>query len=273
MIRVDTTEISERIRRPALASRFRTYGPPIIAALVVLLAWEVAVRLFAIPSIVLPAPSSIGWEAIIHTPLYLEASWVTLVESLVGFLLACILGIGLGTAIALSRMFSVTVYPILIASQVTPKVAIAPLVIIWFGFGIPSKIVLTTLIAFFPVVLDTVVGLNRTTRDGLNLFRILGASRRQMFWKLQIPAALPMIFSGIKVASTMAVIGAVVGEFAGSSSGLGYLVMVQSGQLQTAAAFANIFYLTVMGMVLFGAVALVERLTVPRHMLNASEGA
>ncbi|WP_213454365.1 ABC transporter permease [Rhizomonospora bruguierae] len=254
------------------APRRYTYLPPVAAVLGVLLLWEAVVRIADIREIVLPTPTRILKEAIANAPLYLEASWVTFVESVVGFLLACVLGLALGTAIALSRVFSTTIYPILVASQVTPKVAIAPLVIIWFGFGASSKIALTTLIAFFPVVLDTVVGLNRTTRDGLNLFRILGASSRQTFWKLQIPGALPMIFSGIKVASTLAVIGAVIGEFAGSSSGLGYLLMVQSGQIQTAAAFANIFYLTVMGMVLFGAVVLVERLVVPRHMLIASEG-
>jgi NitT/TauT family transport system permease protein len=163
------------------------------------------------------------------------------------------------------------VYPVLIATQVMPKIAIAPLFIIWFGFGISSKLALTALIAFFPIVINTVVGLHMTRQTDIYLFRSMGASSWQTFWKLRLPAALPVFFAGLKVAATLAVIGAVVGEFTGANSGLGYLLMLQVGQLDTAAAFGSIVYLTLLGLLVFFLVTLVERLLVPPHMLRRAD--
>jgi NitT/TauT family transport system permease protein len=170
--------------------------------------------------------------------------------------------------IASSAFLGNALYPMLIATQVMPKVAIAPILIIWFGFGITPKVVLTALIAFFPVVINTIVGLNATSRENMYLFRSMGASGLQTFFRLRLPGALPVFFGGVKIASTLAVIGAVVGEFAGADEGLGYLLMVQVGLSETAAAFGSVLYLTLLGLIVFGIVAAIERLVMPGHMLK-----
>ena len=245
-----------------------TILPPVALSLVIIVAWEILVIAFDVSQVVLPAPSSVAAVSITEVGTYLEHARVTAVEVLLGFILATVTGLTLGAVIALSRHLGAAIYPLLIASQVTPKVAIAPLMLIWFGFGIGSKVVLTALIAFFPIVISTVVGLNMTTRDGIDLFRNMGASPRQTFVKLRFPNALPVIMSGIKLAATFSVIGAVVGEFAGARAGLGFLLVLQAGQLKMASAFGNIVYLTILGLVMFGAISAIERLIVPAHMLK-----
>ena len=156
----------------------------------------------------------------------------------------------------------------LIAAQVMPKVAIAPLLIIWLGFELAPKVALTILIAFFPIVINTVVGLNMTTRESLYLFRSMGATNLHTFFKLRLPNALPVFFGGLKIASTLALIGAVVGEFTGANAGLGYLITIQVGNAETAGAFASIVYLTLMGLLVFLVVVAIERVLVPPHMLR-----
>jgi NitT/TauT family transport system permease protein len=262
------SRLARRIGTKRSRISVRQIVSPVVLLALMLGIWEAYIRFGEVSELVLPAPSRVARIAIDQTDLYIEQSWVTLAEVVMGFLLASAVGLLLGVVIALWRAASEAIYPLLIASQVMPKVAIAPLTIVWFGFGMTSKVVITALIAFFPVVINTIVGLNQTTTDGLHLLRTMGASRTQTFVKLQLPLALPMIFSGVKLAATLAVVGAVVGEFAGGSEGLGHLLLVQSGQLNTAAAFVNLIYLTIIGMVVFGAVAFVERLVVPAHMLR-----
>ncbi len=249
------------------AERLRWLSP-VVLALLLLLAWDLAIVVSQISPLTVPRPWDVLADSLLKAPLFLRHFPITAAEVVLGFLAATLLGSALGVAIVSSRLVGDAVYPILIATQVMPKIAIAPLLIIWFGFGIPSKLVLTALIAFFPIVINTVVGLNMTRQSDLYLFRLMGASRWQTFWKLRLPAALPVYFAGLKVAATLAVIGAVVGEFAGANSGLGYLLMLQVGHLETAAAFGSVVYLTLLGLLIFFAVTLVERRLVPPHMLR-----
>ena len=258
-----------RTRAPATpwAERLR-WLPPLLLGLGLLALWELGVVLSGVSPLVLPAPSQIVRVMVVKAPEFLRHAWITGVEVVVGFLLATVLGSLLGVVIATSRLLGAAIYPILVSAQVMPKVAIAPLLVIWLGFGLPSKFAMTALIAFFPIVINTIIGLNMTRREGVYLFRSLGATPLQTFLKLRLPNALPVFFGGLKVASTLAVIGAVVGEFTGARSGLGYLLVLMVGNLDTAGAFACVLYLTILGLLVFFAVTAIERLVVPGHMLK-----
>jgi NitT/TauT family transport system permease protein len=273
MNEVVTTDARPRARAQTRRSRslatFRLrWLPPLVLGVGLLLLWEISVAASGISPLVLPRPSQIFTVMIIKAPELLRHSLVTGSEVVLGFLLAIVLGSLFGVLIALSPLLGSALYPVLVSAQVMPKVAIAPLLVIWLGFGLGSKFAMTALIAFFPIVINTIIGLNMTRREGIYLFRSLGATPLQTFLKLRLPNALPVFFGGLKVASTLAVIGAVVGEFTGAKSGLGYLLVLMVGNLDTAGAFACVLYLTILGLLVFFAVTLVERLVVPRHMLK-----
>ena len=227
--------------------------------------WEIAVRLFHIAPWLLPPPSSIGAELINSHNLLLGHTLVTLVEVLLGFTLSLIIGISLAAAIAYSRIIERTAYPFVIASQTIPVIAIAPLLLIWIGYGIWPKIIVVVLISFFPIVINTVDGLKAADPDMINMMRTLGASRWQIFTMIQVPSSLPFLFSGTRVAITMSVIGAVIGEWVGASAGLGYLMTRSAPQFLTDRVFASIFILSIMGIILFTLVVLAERYIIPWH--------
>jgi len=166
-------------------------------------------------------------------------------------------------AIAGSRTLNLMFYPLLIATQSLPKVALAPLILVWLGLGIESKLAIAWLVAFFPIVVDTATGLRSTSPELLELARSLQCSRLQTFFKIQLPSALPSIFSGAKIAVTLAVIGAVIGEFIGSNEGLGNLLLTANSQLNTPLAWAALVVLSVLGMILYGAVVLAEKILMP----------
>ena len=250
----------------------RHWWLPIVFSAVLIALWELAVQITGVSPVIVPAPSRVIVVMIEKSPLFLLHSLTTALEVVVGFAFATLLGAALGVLIAVSPRVSAAIYPAIIAAQVMPKVAIAPLLIIWLGFGLGPAIALTTLIAFFPIAINTVVGMNMTRRESHYLFRSLGASSWQTFVKLRMPAAMPAFFGGLKVASTLAVIGAVVGEFMGANAGLGYILTVQVGTAATTEAFAAILYLTLLGLLFFLAVVLVERLVVPEHMLLRLSG-
>lgn len=250
---------------------YRRLAPPIALCLALLVLWEAATVFLSIQPLILPRLSAVIAVLVEEAPLFLRHGIVTTTAVLAGFLLATVIGALCGTIIALSPVVGSAIYPTVIAAQLVPKVAVAPLLIIWLGFGISPKVVLTGLIAFFPIVINTVVGLNMTRRDDIYLFRSMGADAVQTFVKLRLPNALPVFFGGLKVASTLAVIGAVVGEFTGAQAGLGYLITVQVGSAETAGAFASILCLTLLGLIVFFLVAAVERLLIPRHMLRRIE--
>lgn len=251
---------------PTFAARVRHLarwlGPALLVAALIA-AWQGAVVLFAIPAWKLPAPSAIAAELVVSRALYLKHTWVTLMEVLLGFGAALATGVLLATLIAYYRTLQRAVYPLVIASQTIPIIVIAPLLLIWVGYGITPKIIVVILIAFFPITVNTVDGLRSVDTDMVNMMRTLGASRWQIFTKVQVPTALPFLFSGTKIAVTFSVIGAVIGEWVGASAGLGYLTRISVPLFLTARAFGAVVLLAGMGITLFVSVALLERLLLP----------
>ena len=225
--------------------------------------WEILTRLSQIPGFILPAPSAIFVEAVTRYPLYLYNSWITFYEMVAGFLLAALIGVFLTVVIVYSRILRNIIYPQIVVLQIVPKVAIAPLLLIWAGYGITSKVLLALLIAFFPIVVNMVTGLVEIEEELLDLCRILQSGRWQEFFKVRLPNALPYLFSSLKVASTLAVIGAVIGEFVGGAEGLGHLIIIANTELRTSMAFVSLFCLSILGFLLYGLVVLAERMFMP----------
>jgi putative hydroxymethylpyrimidine transport system permease protein len=230
-----------------------------------LIAWELWVQLADVPKWQLPAPSAVVKELGSSSDLLWTHTLVTLQEIVIGFLAALIAGLVLAGGIAYSRVLERSVYPIVIASQTVPIIAIAPLLLIWVGYGLTPKIIIVALICFYPIAVNTVDGLKATDPDMVNMLRTLSASRWQIFTKLQIPTALPFMFSGIKIGVSVSVIAAVIGEWVGASEGLGYLITYSQPLFLTARVFAAIFVLSVMGISLFVLAVIAERMMMPWH--------
>ena len=235
----------------------------ILVSLVIV--WEVLVRVVNVPSWQLPPPSAILDELIVSKDLLLHHTLVTLKEIVVGFSVALVTGLTLAAGIAYSRILERSVYPIIIASQTIPIIAIAPLLLIWVGYGLTPKVIIVALICFYPIAVNTVDGLKSIDPDMISMFRTLGASRFQVFTKLQVPNSLPFMFSGIKIGISVSVIAAVIGEWVGGSEGLGYLITYSQPLFLTARVFAAIFLLSVMGIILFVLGVWIEHLTMPWH--------
>src|SRR5262249_19818682 len=204
-----------RCRRSApMSTAVRNFILRILLILGVLAVWELVVRAFAVPAFILPAPSSVFTALYrgIASAIYLDHLWVTLAETLLGFMLGSALAFALGITVALSRRVEYFLYPFIVMFQAMPKVALAPLIIIWFGLGLTSKVVSAALVAFFPLMVNTIVGLRSAEEDRVNLMRSLAATRGQIFFMLQLPNALPYIFAGLEIAMIFALIGAIVAE-------------------------------------------------------------
>jgi len=243
--------------------RLRRSIYPVIGLAGILAIWQAYTSLSGIPRIVLPSPLDILLASIKDYDLLLAETWPTLFETIAGFSLALVIGIPLAVCVANSRALNLALYPMLVATQSIPKVAIAPIILVWFGLGIESKLALAFLVAFFPVVVDTATGLQATPSGLLELARSLRASPAQVFFKVQMPAALPFMFAGAKVAITLAVVGAVIGEFVGSVNGLGNLLLTANSQLDGPLAWAALIWLSLIGIILFSVVAAAERILMP----------
>jgi ABC-type nitrate/sulfonate/bicarbonate transport system permease component len=237
--------------------------PAALIVFVLLGIWEGCVRLFEVPKWLLPAPSVIAMTLVTSRELLFGHTLVTLLEVVVGFALALLCGVVLACGIAVSRTLERALYPFVIASQMVPIIVIAPLLLVWVGYGLTPKVIVVALIAFFPIVVNMVDGLKSVDPDAVNLLRTMGASRWQIFVKVQVPASLPFLFSGTRVAMATSVIGAVIGEWVGSSQGLGYLMIRSKPQFLTERVFAAIIVLSVMGVALFVLVGIVEKLAIP----------
>ena len=225
--------------------------------------WELLVRGFNVPGWLLPAPSAIAIALVEWRDELVRHLFVTLYETLLGFALSIVISIPLAVAVVHSAILRTTIYPILLAFQSVPKVAIAPLLLLWLGFGILPKIAVVFLVCFFPIIVATASGLSAVPAPLIELIRSLSASTTQTFIKIRFPTAMPHIFVGLKIAITFAVIGAVIGEFVGSEEGLGYLILVSTSQSRTPLAFAALLLLTVISMVLYYGIAFIERIVVP----------
>jgi putative hydroxymethylpyrimidine transport system permease protein len=226
-------------------------------------AWELLAKLGHIENYLLPAPSEVASALWRDRDLLSSDTWVTAREVLLGFALAVGVGVAIAIVLHLSPVLRRAVYPLVVASQAVPVVVIAPILVIWFGFGITPKLVVIALICFFPVVVNTLDGLEGVDREQIKMMRTLGASRLDLLRRLELPSALPFLFSGAKVAVAVAVIGAVFGELVGSDAGLGHAIQVGTAELETARVFAAVLILSVMAIALFGLVAMLERRTVP----------
>jgi NitT/TauT family transport system permease protein len=244
---------------------------PLILIIVVFLLWDIVIRIFRIPPYLIPAPWDVAKMLVAEWPRLWRESLFTGYATLGGFGLSILFGIPIAMLIAYSRLVESYVYPLLVFSQSVPKIAIAPLFVVWFGFGIFPKVISAFLLGFFPVVVATVMGFKSMETDMIDLARSMRASRLQMFLKFSLPQALPSIFSGLKVSATLAVVGAVVGEFVGSNSGIGYVLQIANGNFDLPLMFAALFVLSMMGVILFALVDLAEKMMIPWHQSRRAD--
>jgi len=246
------------------ARRWKAHLQTAAAFAAILVAWQLlGLRL---PRYILPTPLDTARELVARAPVLAEHAAVTLREIVLGFLLAAAVSVPCALAVAFSRVVERIVMPVLVFTQLIPKIALAPLFIIWFGFGLFPKVFMTFLLSFFPIVIDAVVGFRSLDQEIVYLTRSMGLSAWQAFLKVRLPHALPNIFAGLRVAITLATVGAIIGEFVGADRGLGYLLLVAGGDLRTALLFATLVVLTAIGLVLYYLTALLERLAIPWHI-------
>ena len=249
------------------------WAAPALLLGLLLVVWEVWVRLADTPAWLLPPPSAIGRTLIDDRALLARHARVTATEVGLGFALALAAGVLLAVAIDASRLLERAVYPLVVASQTVPVPALAPLLLVWFGYGLTPKVLVAALVAFFPITVGMVDGLRGTDREVLRLLRTLGAGPWTRFRLAKLPSALPGLFSGARIGAAVSVIGAVFGELVGASAGLGYLTTRAAADFATARVFAAVIVLAAMGIALFGLVALAERLLLPwRRWVVAEEG-
>jgi len=238
---------------------------PMAAMVGAVILWYAIVVIFHVPKYILPLPRDVYDRILDDFQFLIWHSLVTIYETLGGFALSILLGIPIAIALVSSRTLDRALMPWLILSQTFPKVALAPLIVVWFGLGILPKLLVTFLVAFFPIVISTVVGLRSVEREMIELAQSMRATRLQMFWHFRIPMALPNIFAGLKVSVAFAVVGAVIAEWVGASAGLGYLLMRANGNLDTTLLFAVLIALMIIGVVLYYVVEIIERLSIPWH--------
>jgi NitT/TauT family transport system permease protein len=257
--------VGQNMRR-RLLRWLRANGLAVAVYLALLLAWEGANRVLHVPAYLVPPPSSVAQRLAENPGRLLTHSLTTLQEVLGGFALGVAVSLPLALLISTSRLLGRLVYPLLVAFQAVPKVALAPIVVVWFGFGPTSKVMLGFVTAMFPMVVNTVIGLEQTPPELLYLMRSMGASPWQTFAKVRLFTAAPYVFGGFKVGITLAVVGAVVGEFIASNSGLGYLLLVANNSFNTPLLFAVVALLSLLSVVLFYLVEAVEALVLPRPL-------
>jgi NitT/TauT family transport system permease protein len=253
-----------RVRRQTAGDVTRKAILPVATAVVLLAIWEVSVNIAGIPAVVLPAPSGILQAMWVHRELLLVNAIPTTLESIGGFVLSVILGGLLGILLTYSPFSRDALYPNVVLFQLIPKVAVAPLFILWLGIGWESRIAIALFIAFFPIVISTVSGLNAADPAIVRLCQSLAATRNQVFFKIRLPYSLPFLFNGMKISMTLAIIGVIVGEFITSQRGLGYIILFAGSRLETTTVMAALLVLCAVGLILYGLVALAEQLTMKK---------
>lgn len=262
----ETDNKMKNIRWLKFLNRLRGSVPGICSVGGVIVIWEFAVRFFNIPDYILPSPT----ESVMALGQYWNSissnMFITLREIGIGFFFTVVISIPIATLISYSRIFEKTLYPFMVFLQLIPKVAIGPLFVVWFGFGELPKILMVFLLSFFPLLMDTVAGLKSLNGRLYYMARTMSDSEWKFYWKIKLPNALPSIFSGLKTSISMATVGAVVAEFLGSDSGLGYLLLRANGDINTKLLFAILIVLCIMGMVFFGIVEFLEKKLIPWHV-------
>jgi NitT/TauT family transport system permease protein len=271
---ITLTELERRsgwLADPMRRERALNIMLPVVAVIALVILWSVAVKLFDIPDYLLPAPLAVLQRIVRDSHLLAWHAIYTLQSVLIGFAAGALVGVPLAFAVVLSRSIERVIMPFLVMSQTIPKVAIAPILVVWLGFGILPKIAIVFLIAFFPVLVSTVVGLKSVDSDMIDLVRSMGAHTLKIILRVRAPAALPQMFAGFKIAICLAVVGAIVGEFVGSDRGLGYLLLTSTGTFDGTLIWAALFLLIAIGMVLFAIVSRLERIAIPWHVSIRAE--
>ena len=237
---------------------------PVLAIVAALfLAWEAATRLMRVPDYVLPAPSVIVMKIATDWELLLTNAWATTLEIILGFGLSVVIGIPLAVLVVYSRVFERVAFPLMVSLQTIPKVALAPILVMWLGYGLLPKVMVAFLISFFPIVINSVIGMRSAEKEMIYLAQSMGASELTTFLKIRLPKALPSIFGGLKVGIGQAVVGATVGEFIAAEKGLGYLQLISQVRLDTPLLFAAVVVLSLIGVTLFNIVAWLEKIFLP----------
>jgi len=266
--------MTEQPRAARRAQTMRTagrYGPPAALMLSLIILWQLATVVFDVQSWLLPSPLAIARAGIEARGLLGVHVWETVKETIVGFAIALAVGWTLGVLIDVSPTVRSAVYPVLVVSQTVPTIAIAPLLVIWFGYGILPKLIVVALICFFPVVINTADGLRSADPELIALLRTMGASKRDVFLKVRLPGALPTIISGVKIAITYSVVGAIMGEWVGASRGLGIFMLRATNSFRTDWVFVSIGITAFLSVLLFSLVGLVERWALPWYMAAGRE--
>ena len=251
-----------------LAAWLTRNGPVLAIVIIIFAAWEIAVRALSIPDYILPSPWVIAAKIATSWQLLLVNAFVTFQEILLGFALSVVIAIPLAIAVVYSRIFERVAFPFMVSLQTIPKVALAPILVMWLGYGILPKVMVAFLISFFPIVISAVVGMRSAEKEMIYLVQSMGANELTTFLKIRLPKALPSIFGGLKVGMGQAVVGATVGEFIAAEQGLGYLQLISQVRLDTALLFAAVVVLSLLGVLLFNLVAWVERLAVPWNRMR-----
>lgn len=241
----------------------KRFLPALMFIILVLIAWQLIVRFLNVPIYLLPAPSDILKRLATSYEVLLVHTGYTALESTLGFLLGSGFGILLAVAFVHSRTLELGIYPYAIALKTVPIIAIAPLLIVWCGNGILPKVIVSAIISFFPVVVNITKGFRNIDHEAFDLFDSMSASKAQVFFKLRVPSSLPYLFAALRISSTLAVVGAIVGEFSGADRGLGFFIMISSNRLETVDMFVGILLSSLLGIVFFYTIALLERVIAP----------
>lgn len=241
---------------------FRRWAINVIVFVLFVALWEFGVRVSDVQGVVVPPPGDVlrsMIDGLITRGIYWDHIWVTLLETIAGFGIGALIGLVLGVMVGEVPFLRQTIYPYIIAFQTIPKVAVAPLFVIWFGFGLASKIAIAATISFFPIVVNVISGLESADRNKIEMLKVFGASKWQQFWLAKAPSALPFLFAGLDIAIVLSVIGAIVAEFVGSQRGIGYLIMQYNFSLNTAGIFALLVVLSLIGVALHFVVIAAQR--------------
>lgn len=245
---------------------------PLLLLVVCVFVWWAVTALGLVKPYLVPSPGKTAQTMADQAGYLWSNSVTTIIETVIGFVVAAVLGVAFAVVMVYSLTVERTLYPLLLFAQVIPKIAIAPLFVVWLGFGLSPKVVVAVLMAFFPVVISSVAGLRSVDPEMLELAATMGSKPMQTFGKIRFPAALPHLFSGLKVAATLAVTGAVVGEFVGANKGLGYVILQANGNVDTPMLFAGLIVMSVLGVALFAVIEVAERVLLPWHASRRSQG-
>jgi NitT/TauT family transport system permease protein len=263
---VAATPSSSPSAATSLGNWLKRRAAPLMVFAVLFLIWEFAVHLTGVKEYLLPPPSKVWTEFLKRWPTVMDGAIVTTQEIIAGYLLAIVVSIPLALAVAYSRFVETAIYPVVVFLQIIPKIAIAPLFIIWFGFGFTPKLLLVFLLSFFPIVVSSIAGFKAVDPEIMDFARTTGASGWKMFFKIRLPQALPDIFTGLKVGAALSATAAVVAEFVASDRGLGYLLLQYNGNLETPMVFAIVVLLSLIGLAVYYVVEIIERIAIPWHV-------